>query len=27
VNRTGAPEEYPDLPPDRTIRDLRALVE
>jgi 2-haloacid dehalogenase len=27
VNRTGAPEEYPDLPPDRTVRDLKALVE
>jgi 2-haloacid dehalogenase len=27
VNRTGAPDEYPDLPPDRTVRDLRALVE
>jgi 2-haloacid dehalogenase len=27
VNRTGAPDEYPDLPPDRTVRDLRALLE
>jgi hypothetical protein len=27
VNRTGAPDEYPDLPPDRTVRDLRALIE
>jgi len=27
VNRTSAPDEYPDLPPDRTVRDLRALLE
>jgi len=27
VNRTGAPDEYPDLPPDRTVHDLRALLE
>src|SRR5262245_7212580 len=27
VNRTGAPNEYPDLAPDRTVRDLRALLE
>jgi 2-haloacid dehalogenase len=27
VNRTAAPDEYPDLAPDRTIRDLRALLE
>jgi 2-haloacid dehalogenase len=27
VNRTGAPDEYPDLPPDRAVRDLRALIE
>jgi 2-haloacid dehalogenase len=27
VNRTGAPDEYPDLPPNRTVRDLRALLE
>jgi 2-haloacid dehalogenase len=27
VNRTGEPDEYPDLPPDRVMRDLRALVE
>jgi 2-haloacid dehalogenase len=26
VNRTGAPDEYPDLRPDRTVRDLRALL-
>jgi 2-haloacid dehalogenase len=26
VNRTGAPDEYPDLPPDRMVRDLTALV-
>jgi 2-haloacid dehalogenase len=26
VNRTAAPDEYPDLPPDRTVRDLRALL-
>jgi 2-haloacid dehalogenase len=27
VNRTGAPDEYPDLPPDRIVRNLRALIE
>jgi len=27
VNRTGAPDEYPDLPPNRTVRDLGALLE
>src|SRR5262249_25127946 len=27
VNRAGAPDEYPDLPPDRIVRDLRALIE
>jgi 2-haloacid dehalogenase len=27
INRTGEPDEYPDLPPDRTVRDLRALLE
>jgi 2-haloacid dehalogenase len=26
VNRTGAPDEYPDMPADRVIKDLRALV-
>ncbi len=26
INRTGAPDEYPDLPPDRVVSDLRALV-
>jgi 2-haloacid dehalogenase len=26
VNRMGAPDEYPDLPPDRTVRDLHALM-
>ena len=26
INRTGAPDEYPDLAPDRVVRDLRALV-
>ena len=27
INRTNAPDEYPDLPPDRTVRDLRALLD
>jgi 2-haloacid dehalogenase len=27
VNRTGDPDEYPDLPPDRVVRDLRALAQ
>jgi hypothetical protein len=26
VNRLGSPDEYPDLPPDRTVRDLNGLV-
>jgi 2-haloacid dehalogenase len=26
INRTGAPDEYPDLAPDRVLRDLRALL-
>ena len=26
VNRTGAPEEYPDTPPDLTLRDLNGLA-
>ena len=26
VNRTGAPPEYPDTPPDLEVRDLGALV-
>ena len=26
INRTGALDEYPDLPPDRMVSDLRALV-
>jgi len=26
VNRTGQPEEYPDLPPVRVLRDLRGLI-
>lgn len=26
INRTGTPDEYPDLAPDRTVRDLRALL-
>jgi len=26
INRTGAPDEYPDLRPDRTAPDLRALL-
>jgi 2-haloacid dehalogenase len=26
VNRTGAPDEYPDMPAGRVIGDLRALV-
>ena len=26
INRTGQPDEYPDLPPDRIVRDLRALL-
>lgn len=27
INRTGAPDEYPDLPPDRVISDLRGLLQ
>lgn len=26
VNRTGAPDEYPELAPDRVVGDLRALL-
>lgn len=26
VNRAGQPEEYPDLPPVRVLRDLRSLI-
>lgn len=26
INRTGAPDEYPDLRPDRVIQDLRGLL-
>lgn len=26
INRTGAPDEYLDLSPDRVVRDLRALL-
>jgi 2-haloacid dehalogenase len=26
VNRSGAPDEYPDMPADRVVSDLRALV-
>ena len=27
INRTAAPDEYPGLPPDRVVRDLRALLD
>jgi 2-haloacid dehalogenase len=27
INRTGQPDEYPDLKPDRVVRDLRALMD
>jgi 2-haloacid dehalogenase len=27
INRTNAPDEYPGLPPDRIVRDLRGLLE
>jgi 2-haloacid dehalogenase len=27
INRGGAPDEYPDMPADQIIRDLRPLVE
>jgi 2-haloacid dehalogenase len=26
VNRTGAPDEYPDMPAGRVVADLRALI-
>src|SRR5262249_25524058 len=26
INRTGAPDEYPDLPPDRVLGDLTGLL-
>lgn len=26
VNRAGAPDEYPDMPADRVVRDLTALI-
>ncbi len=26
INRTGAPDEYPDLRPDQVVSDLRALL-
>lgn len=26
INRTGAPDEYPELAPDRVVRDLTALL-
>src|SRR5437762_3104133 len=26
INRTGAPDEYPGLRPDRLVRDLRGLL-
>ena len=26
INRTGQPDEYIDLAPDRVVRDLRALL-
>jgi 2-haloacid dehalogenase len=26
INRTGAPDEYPELPPDRVVRDLTGLL-
>jgi 2-haloacid dehalogenase len=26
VNRTGQPDEYPELPPDRVVGDLRGLL-
>jgi 2-haloacid dehalogenase len=26
INRTAAPDEYPDLAPDRVVADLRALL-
>lgn len=27
INRTGQPDEYPDLAPDRVVSDLRALLD
>ena len=27
INRTGAPDEYPSLQPDRVIRDLKGLLD
>jgi len=27
INRTGKPDEYPDLPPDRVLSDLTGLLE
>ena len=27
INRTAAPDEYPGLPPDRVVRDLRGLLD
>jgi 2-haloacid dehalogenase len=27
INRTTAPDEYPDLRPDRVVRDLRGLLD
>jgi len=27
INRTGAPGEYPDMAPDRVVKDLRPLLE
>lgn len=27
INRAGAPHEYPDLAPDRVVKDLRALLD
>ncbi len=27
INRSGAPDEYPDMPADRIVRDLTALVD
>jgi 2-haloacid dehalogenase len=26
INRVGAPDEYPETPPDRVVRDLSALI-
>jgi 2-haloacid dehalogenase len=26
VNRSGAPNEYPELPPDRVVGDLRGIL-